>query len=55
MLHGPLLPVPEEYMLYFPFVRKRVAVRVKEHDRSSCVWLSENDFRRVVVDGFLFH
>ena len=30
---GPLLPVPEEYMLHFPFVRKRVVVRVKEHDR----------------------
>ena len=30
MLPGPLLPVPEEYMLPFPFVRKRVVVRVKK-------------------------
>ena len=55
MLPGPLLTVPEEYPLPFPFVRKGVVVRVKEHDRSSRVWLSENDFSMLVVDGSLFH
>ena len=41
ILPGSLLPVPEERLLPFSFVRKRVVVRVKEHDVPPCVWLSE--------------
>ena len=33
MLPGPLLLVPEEYLLPFLLVPERVVVRVKEHDR----------------------
>ena len=32
MCYLVLFPILEEYRLPFPFVRKRVVVRVKEHD-----------------------
>ena len=55
MLPDPLLPVPEEHLLPFPFISKRVVVCVKEHDRFlSCLAFKEV-FRRVRVDGSLFH
>ena len=51
-----LLPVPEEYLLHFPLCPKRVVVRVKEHDRSSRVWLSEREgFHRMLFNGSLLH
>ena len=55
MLPGPLLSVPEEYLLPFPFTRKRVIVRVKEHDRSlSCLAFGKR-FPHGLIDGSLFH
>ena len=50
-----LLPVPEEYLLPFPFVRKRVVVRVKEHDRFLSCLAFGNDFHKVLVDASFFH
>ena len=49
------LPVPEKYLLPFPFVRKGVVVRVKEHDRFFSCLAFGNNFRRVLDDGSLFY
>ena len=38
----------------FSCVRKRVVVRVKEHDRFLTSLVFGNDFRRVFVDASLF-
>ena len=54
MCYLVLLPVPEEYMLPFSCVRKRVVVRVREHDRFLSFLAFGNDFRRVLVDASLF-
>ena len=53
MLSGSLLSVPEERPLPFPFIRKRVVVRVKEHDRSLSCLAFGNGFRRVLIDRSL--
>ena len=40
---------------YFSCVRKRVVIRVREHDRFLLRLTFGNDFHRVLVDASLFH
>ena len=49
-----LLPVPEEHILHFPS-RSEWLFASGNMTVSSRGWLSENYFRRVLVDGYTFH
>ena len=53
MLRG-LVTYSRRVPVTFPFVRKRVVVRVKEHDRFLSCLAFGNDFRRVLVDASYF-
>ena len=54
MLPG-LVTCSEEYLLPFSCVRKRVVVRVREHDRFLSCLVFGNEFRRVLVGAYFCH
>ena len=55
VLYGPCYLFPKKICYLFLLSGREWLFASRNMTVSSRVWLSENDFRRVLVDGSLFH